>query len=575
MKLPESIWIWALTLLAASLHAADLHVAKTGSDNAQGSEDQPFLTIQRAAELAQPGDTIWIHEGTYREWVRPPRGGISEEKRITYRAVPGDLVEIKGSERVTSWAKGRNKIWTVEIPDKFFGGFNPFKLKLPHKKVNEANVHLGLVYLNGVSYREVGSLKSVEAGKFFVEAKKESTVLHASFADANPILELTEINVRECVFFPLVKGLKYITIDGLTMRHSAANWLTWRRFGRAMVGTYRGQYWIIENCTLSDARCTAICDNDPSSEHEGFDIDEVGSHIIRNNHIYRCGEAGIHGFKGWSKSVIEGNLIEEINFLRQFGGWDQGGMKLMNANEVIVRNNVVRRVYRTGPGKTKKKYNAIWLDSAIQNCRITGNVVYDHEADSALFLQNGHGPTLVDNNILEGNFMTSMKNSVLVHNLFVDSRFDYYQEPKAWDPVYYRPHTAEVVKRAPLEFLHDKIFNNIFSGSGIRDVARRDGFQSDYNVFYGKAEPTIWGDENSEVNRPSSVDVQFKSLPNGVEVRFQLDEIPSKGERPLITGELFGNFPVVDHGLEGPDGRPVSVDHDMTGAARNPSRPTA
>ena len=45
------------------------HVATTGFDIADGSEGRPFRTINRAARVAQAGDTIVVHEGEYREWV--------------------------------------------------------------------------------------------------------------------------------------------------------------------------------------------------------------------------------------------------------------------------------------------------------------------------------------------------------------------------------------------------------------------------------------------------------------------------------------------------------------------------
>lgn len=62
----------------------EVHVATTGSDRADGSADSPFRTINRAAELARPGDTVIVHGGEYREWVRPQRGGLSDLRRITY-----------------------------------------------------------------------------------------------------------------------------------------------------------------------------------------------------------------------------------------------------------------------------------------------------------------------------------------------------------------------------------------------------------------------------------------------------------------------------------------------------------
>lgn len=55
--------------------AKTYHVAKTGNDRNKGTKEAPFLTIQRAADVAMPGDSILVHEGEYREWVDPKMGG--------------------------------------------------------------------------------------------------------------------------------------------------------------------------------------------------------------------------------------------------------------------------------------------------------------------------------------------------------------------------------------------------------------------------------------------------------------------------------------------------------------------
>ncbi len=53
--------------------AAEFHVSVAGNDRNAGTQEAPLRTIQRAADLAQPGDTITVHEGIYRERVDPPR----------------------------------------------------------------------------------------------------------------------------------------------------------------------------------------------------------------------------------------------------------------------------------------------------------------------------------------------------------------------------------------------------------------------------------------------------------------------------------------------------------------------
>ncbi len=81
---------FSLVLAGDAIWAREIHVRQTGSDSASGSAEQPFLTINKAASVAQPGDTVLVHSGTYREWVKRIRGGTGENTRITYRAAPGE-----------------------------------------------------------------------------------------------------------------------------------------------------------------------------------------------------------------------------------------------------------------------------------------------------------------------------------------------------------------------------------------------------------------------------------------------------------------------------------------------------
>ena len=82
-------------LLFLAVQAKEYHVSVKGKDTNAGTAEAPLKTIGKAAQFAYPGDVITVHAGTYREWVNPPRGGESDERRIVYRAAPGEKVEIK------------------------------------------------------------------------------------------------------------------------------------------------------------------------------------------------------------------------------------------------------------------------------------------------------------------------------------------------------------------------------------------------------------------------------------------------------------------------------------------------
>ncbi len=140
-------------------YANEFHVSVNGNDADKGTASAPVRTIQHAAGLARPGDTITVHEGVYRERVNPPRGGESDARRIIYQAAPGEKVEIKGSEVVGHWKKVDGDVWKVTLPNSFFGNFNPYSDLIYGDWFGDKKRkhHTGAVYLNGEWLAEAAS----------------------------------------------------------------------------------------------------------------------------------------------------------------------------------------------------------------------------------------------------------------------------------------------------------------------------------------------------------------------------------------------------------------------------------
>jgi hypothetical protein len=69
----------------------EYYVAPNGSDSSDGSRSHPFATIEKAAEVVNPGDTVIVRDGTYTDldeegtMVRVRRSGTAEAP-ITFRA---------------------------------------------------------------------------------------------------------------------------------------------------------------------------------------------------------------------------------------------------------------------------------------------------------------------------------------------------------------------------------------------------------------------------------------------------------------------------------------------------------
>ena len=562
------IWIFSLAAFLAvfipgfsDVSASEIHVAITGNDSGSGSQASPYLTINKAASIAQPGDTVTVHAGTYREWVKPPRGGTGDSKRITYRAAKGEKVLVKGSEHITSWTQQGSGVWQVELPNSFFGDYNPYALNISGGWLNYGKwYHRGDVYLNGEAFYEKQTAEELNKAEqsWHCRVNDKVTIVRANFGKANPNTELAEINVRESIFMPEVTGLRYITVDGFNFMHAAANWAPpVLELQTGAVGTRMGKHWIIQNCTITNARCVGIIlGHAPGVDYN--DIDAYGDHIIRNNIIRRCGQAGIAGQKGATRSLISGNLIEDTNYRKEFGGWETAAIKFHNSVDTVISGNLIRGVFRQEQGAF-----GIWIDYANQGIRITSNIIYNTQA-ATVFLEMNHGPTLVDNNILIGEKVRSNSEAtVFAHNLFVDCGYQYNPDTERRS-AYYTPHTTKSVGTKTGTAQDEKWFNNIFIRQGLDDVKDAPGFTSDYNMFLEGAKKSSFGDEHSIVD-PFVTEFTHESHPLGVTIKFSINDAASHLKRPWIDSELVGIFSTIGQTLEDRYGNPIRVDTDING----------
>ena len=100
-------------------------MSPAGNDASDGSAAHPWRTISHAAAVAESGDTVTIHAGVYREWVKPANAG-REGAPITYRAAKGERVVVTGADEVRGWTKRPDGLWEAHVSYDSFGGVNPF-----------------------------------------------------------------------------------------------------------------------------------------------------------------------------------------------------------------------------------------------------------------------------------------------------------------------------------------------------------------------------------------------------------------------------------------------------------------
>jgi len=113
------LMILAALSAAGAAEGRDYYVSPGGADRNGGSRAKPFATIQKAADVMQPGDTCIIRAGLYRQAVRPPRSG-HKGRPIRFVAAPGEKVVLDGTEPIAGpWTRHKGRIYTARSPEPF------------------------------------------------------------------------------------------------------------------------------------------------------------------------------------------------------------------------------------------------------------------------------------------------------------------------------------------------------------------------------------------------------------------------------------------------------------------------
>ena len=621
------------------------HVSVWGNDNFPGTDEKPFATISKAAAVAETGDKVIVHEGTYREWVKPAHSGYSDINRITYEAAANEKVVIKGSEVIKNWTKVEGSVYKTVIDNEFFGDYNPYKEQLNGDWLIhpvDYCLHTGDVYLYGKSLYEARSLEELknpvrrENGynppwsnrtekladpdfsvyQWYATVDEKETTIYVNLHEYDPNKEYMEINVRKCCFYPEKPGMNYITVKGFEMAQAATPWAPPTADQPGLLGAHWSKGWIIEDNIIHDAKCSAISigkesqtghnlctrrQQKPGYQYQmeavfraleiGWSKEKIGSHIIRNNTIYDCGQNGIVGHMGCAFSKIYHNHIYNIARKHEFFGYEIGGIKLHAAIDVEIMNN---RIHDCTLGT--------WLDWQAQGAHISGNLYYHNDRD--LMIEVTHGPYMVDNNIFASayNFDNVAQGGVYLHNLCCGTM----RRIKTLDRAtpYHFPHSTKVAGVAVVYSGDDRLYNNIFVGGvsyteedTYAGTAGYDNCNASYEEYHKAVTAAGNGDHEKFVqieqpvyingnayfddagvfraeqdyycNHACNPHVQIVEENEDVYLEIELPKEMFTIQTQIESTQTLGTVRIVDAIFDDPDGRDIVVDYDYFGNRRS------
>ena len=363
--------------------------------------DAQVRTISEAATKAEPGDTVVIHDGIYRETVTVEKSG-TEEKPIRFVAAPGENVVITGADEIREWRKepGGERVFSAPWSHRFIGwsktGTHPDDDY--HKMIGRCEQ----VFILGYPLLQVLDRAMLSRGTFYVDLDaKRIYVCPRDGADLSKKPPLVESSARPLLWRS--KGA-YVHLRGIRFRYAA---------NMAQQGAVQieGDHGVVEDCIFESM-------NSSGATFAAKDL-IVRRCVFQNNGQLGFGATRAHDLL-FSECIVRNNNVK--GFSR---GWEAGGDKL-----VLCRGAVLEKCQFIS-----NRGNGIWFDIGNEKCVVRNCLIADNE-DAGIFYEISYGLHAHDNVIVGNGFnetpgawgaaaaisLSSSPDCIIERNLMVGNR---------------------------------------------------------------------------------------------------------------------------------------------------------
>jgi parallel beta-helix repeat protein len=289
-------------------------------------------SLQSLIDQAPSGSTLTLGACIYRE-------AVTVGKPLTLNGQ--GHAEIRGSDVWTQWNQGVQRWTSVRtIPP-----FDPETSSAQFSDEFQAR-HPEQVFIDGTEQRQVAD--NPAAGQFTLDGNRRVIL------GTNPTGKMVEVTVRKTWLLPQADD---VTIRGLVMKHVGTHGQGW-----AIGNNGRFRFTLTES-TLSDAHGGIVAVGGGDSRTN-----------IVNNTLARAGNTAIGGYLATS-GTIRRNTITQSGFGGWDWGWQSGGIKLADSDNIVIEDNHV--FDNDGPG--------IWCDIDCDNATIRNNRVRNNPGPGIFF----------------------------------------------------------------------------------------------------------------------------------------------------------------------------------------------
>lgn len=362
-----AISAFVLVALAATAAAGSrtIHVAPDPLPGLDGAAQA--RTISEAAQRVQPGDTVVIHFGVYRETVIVQASGTAD-RPIRFEAAQGETVVITGADELRDWRKeaGDGGVFSTAWPHRFNAwtksGAHPDDAF--HQTIGRCEQ----VFLQGYPLLQVLDRDRVAPGTFHVDlAEKRLYVCPANGADLAAGKGRVEASVRQVLWHS--KGA-HVHLRGLRFRYAA-------NMAQRGAAIFEGAHGLIEDCVFERTNSSGAAFWAPNL-------------VVRRCTFQDNGQLGFsaknaHGLL-MSQCLVRNNNTKGFN--RQ---WEAGGNKIVLSRGVVLER--CRFVDNRGVG--------VWFDIGNERCTVRNCFIAGNE-DAGIFYEISYGLHAHDN-VIVGN----------------------------------------------------------------------------------------------------------------------------------------------------------------------------
>ncbi len=410
-RLPFLLCIFSLILIqgfvgapaASPVHAAGgtYYVSTTGNDGNPGTIDQPWRTIQHAADLVGAGDTVLVRGGVYNEAVFIHVSGSEAGGYITFQSYSGETAILDGSG-FSSPGGDRGFL----IQDQQYVVLNGFEIR--NYTTSQADATPMGIFVTGASHHiqllnnhvhDIRTLNeaSGNAHGIAVYGSSAPASIHDLLIQGN---ELNNLQLGNSEALALNGNVELFTVSGNTV-HDNDN------IGMDFIG-FEG---VSPNSAYDQARDGVVSDNTV------YNIDTL------NNPAYGGEQAAAAIYvDGGTRIVIERNRAYQSNIGIEIASEHQGRA----TSYITVQNNLIYRNHVAGLGMGG--YDT--LRGSTENCIIVNNTFYENDTNQSgsgeLWLQYDVSDNIIQNNIFVANSQswlitnayTQNQNNAVDYNLF-------------------------------------------------------------------------------------------------------------------------------------------------------------